>query len=67
VYKDINKKEYQIALKNNLRQLNWMRKLIGPFAIRESIKKSYRIEDITKIIKKTSFACSFSLEKIKSS
>ena len=65
VYKDINKEECQIALKNNLRQLNWIRRLFGPFAIRESIKKSYRIEDITKIIKKTSFASSFSLEKIK--
>ncbi len=65
VYKDINKKEYQIALKNNLRQLNWIRRLFGPFAIRESIKKSYRIEEITRIIEKTSFAGNYSIEKIK--
>jgi ubiquinone/menaquinone biosynthesis C-methylase UbiE len=65
VYKDINEEEYKIALKNNLRQLNWMRRLFGPFAIRESIKKSYRIEEITKIIEKTSFAGNYSIEKIK--
>jgi ubiquinone/menaquinone biosynthesis C-methylase UbiE len=65
VYKDINEEEYQIALKKNLRQLNWMRRLFGPFAIRESIKKSYRIEEITKIIEKTSFAGNYSIEKIK--
>jgi len=65
VYKDINKEEYQMALKSNLRQLNWMRRLFGPFAVRESIKKSYRIEEITKIIEKTSFAGNFSIEKIK--
>jgi ubiquinone/menaquinone biosynthesis C-methylase UbiE len=64
-YRDINKEEYQIALKNNLRQLSWMRRLFGPFAIRESIKKSYRIEEITKIIEKTSFAGNYSIEKIK--
>jgi len=65
VYKDINEKEYQIALKHNLQQLNWMRRLFGPFAIRESIKKSYRIEEITRIIEKTSFAGNYSIEKIK--
>jgi len=65
VYKDINKEEYQIALESNLRQLNWMRRLFGPFAIRESIKKSYRIEEITKIVEKTSFARSYTIEKIK--
>jgi len=65
VYKDIDKEEYRNALKNNLRQLNWIRRLFGPFALQESIKKSYRIEDITKIIEKTSFANNYSIEKIK--
>jgi ubiquinone/menaquinone biosynthesis C-methylase UbiE len=65
VYRDINKEEYQIALKRNLRQLKWFRRLFGPFAIQESVKKSYRIEEITKIIEKTSFAGSYTIEKIK--
>ncbi len=65
VYRDINKGEYKIALKNNLRQLSWRHRLFGPFAMREAIKKSYRIEDITKIIAKTSFAGNYTIEKIK--
>lgn len=64
-YKDINEEEYQIALKNNLRQLNWIRRLFGPLAIRESIKKGYRVAEITKIIDKTSFASSYTIDKIK--
>ncbi|MBC8484881.1 MAG: class I SAM-dependent methyltransferase, partial [Bacteroidetes bacterium] len=64
-YKDINNEEFRVALKNNLRQLNWIRRIFGPFAIRKSIKKSYNIEEITKILEKTSFASSFEIEKIK--
>jgi ubiquinone/menaquinone biosynthesis C-methylase UbiE len=64
-YKDINNEEFRIGLKNNLRQLNWIRRIFGPLAIRMSIKKSYSIEEITKILEKTSFAGSFKIEKIK--
>ncbi|MDP2335913.1 MAG: class I SAM-dependent methyltransferase [Bacteroidota bacterium] len=64
-YRDINKEEFQIALKNNLRQLNWIRRLFGPLAVRESVKKSYRIEEIISIIEKTSFADNYFIEKIK--
>jgi ubiquinone/menaquinone biosynthesis C-methylase UbiE len=64
-YKDINNSEFRVALKNNLRQLNWIRRIFGPLAIQESIKKSYSIEEITKILEKTNFADSFRIEKIK--
>lgn len=65
VYNDIDEEEYQIALKKNLRQLNWVRRLFGPIAIRESVKKSYRIEEMIRIIEKTSFAGNYTIEKIK--
>jgi ubiquinone/menaquinone biosynthesis C-methylase UbiE len=64
VYKDINETEYRNALRKNLRQLNWVRRLIGPFALRKSLKMSYRTEDFARIIDKTSFAGSYSVEKI---
>jgi len=64
VYKDIDETEYRNALRKNLRQLNWVRRLVGPFALRKSLKMSYRTEDFAKIIDKTSFARNYSVEKI---
>jgi ubiquinone/menaquinone biosynthesis C-methylase UbiE len=65
VYKDIDEIEYRNALRMNLRQLNWIRKLFGPLALRKSLNMSYRTEDLTRIIEKTSFAKSYTIEKIK--
>jgi ubiquinone/menaquinone biosynthesis C-methylase UbiE len=65
VYKDINKTEYRNALRKNLRQLNWVRRLVGPFALRKSLKMGYRTEDFVRIIEKTNFARSYTIEKIK--
>jgi len=64
VYKDINETEYRKALRKNLRQLDWVRRLVGPLALRKSVKMSYRTEDFVGIIEKTSFARSYTLEKI---
>ncbi len=64
VYKDINETEYRNALRKNLRQLNWVRRLVGPFALRKSLKMSYRTEDFVRVIEKTSFARSYTIEKI---
>ena len=38
VYKDINETEYRNALRINLQQLNWVRRLFGPLALRKSIE-----------------------------
>jgi ubiquinone/menaquinone biosynthesis C-methylase UbiE len=65
VYQDINETEYRNALRINLQQLNWVRKLFGPLALRKSLKMSYRTEDFVRIIEKTSFAKSYTIEKIK--
>jgi ubiquinone/menaquinone biosynthesis C-methylase UbiE len=65
VTKDIDEKEYQNALKENLRKLNWVRRLIGPLALRKSLRMSYRSEEFAKIIEKTSFSRSYTIEKIK--
>ncbi len=64
VYKDINESEYRNALRKNLRQLNWVRRLVGPFALRKSLKMSYRTEEFVRIIEKTSFAGNYTIEKI---
>jgi ubiquinone/menaquinone biosynthesis C-methylase UbiE len=65
VYKDVDKAEYRNALRKNLRQLNWVRRLVGPFALRKSLKMGYRTEDFVRIIEKTNFARSYTIEKIK--
>jgi ubiquinone/menaquinone biosynthesis C-methylase UbiE len=65
VYKDINETEYRNALRKNLRQLDWVRRLVGPFAVRKSLQMSYRTEDFVRLIEKTSFAGSYTIEKIK--
>jgi ubiquinone/menaquinone biosynthesis C-methylase UbiE len=64
VYNDINETEYRNALRKNLRQLNWVRRLVGPFALRKSLKMSYRTEDFVRIIEKTSFGRNYTIEKI---
>lgn len=65
VYKDINETEYRDALRMNLRQLNWVRQIFGPLALQKSLKMSYRTEDFVRIIEKTSFDKSYTIEKIK--
>lgn len=65
VYRDINETEYRNALRKNLRQLDWVRRLVGPFALRKSLKMSYQTDDFVRIIEKTSFARSCTIEKIK--
>jgi SAM-dependent methyltransferase len=64
VYKDIDETEYRDALRKNLRQLDWARRLVGPVALRKSLKMSYRTEEFVRIIEKTSFAGSYTIEKI---
>jgi SAM-dependent methyltransferase len=64
VYKDINETEYRGALRKNLRQLDWVRRLVGPVALRKSLNMSYRTEEFIRIIESTSFAGSYTIEKI---
>jgi len=64
VYHDINEAAYRNALRKNLRQLNWVRRLFGPLALRKSVNMSYRSEEFARIIDKTSFAGNYTIEKI---
>ncbi len=65
VHRDINRSDYQHALKMNLQQLNWTRKLVGPLALHKSTRMSYRTEDIAKIIENTSFAKNYAIEQVR--
>jgi len=51
-------------MKANLKEVNVLRKLFGPFAINKAIKMAYRKEEAEEIISKTCFAGSYSIEKI---
>jgi len=64
VYKDINEADFLTALKKNLRQLDLIRRIISPIALRKSLNLSYQTEDFSRIIEKTSFAESYTIEKI---
>jgi ubiquinone/menaquinone biosynthesis C-methylase UbiE len=65
VYKEVNQDEFDHALKENLRQLDPVRRLVGPAALRKAVRMAYRVEEFVKIISTTSFADSYTMEKVK--
>jgi ubiquinone/menaquinone biosynthesis C-methylase UbiE len=65
VYKDVNQDEFDHALKENLRQLDPVRRLVGPAALRKAVRMAYRVEEFVKIISRTRFAESYCMEKVK--
>jgi ubiquinone/menaquinone biosynthesis C-methylase UbiE len=64
IYKDCKLDEFRKGLKVNLKDVNLLRKLFGPFALRKAIDMSYRTEEVKEIIDKTSFAGNYAIEKI---
>ena len=65
VYKDVNQDEFHEALQQNLCQLDPVRRLVGPAALRKALRMAYRVEDFVKIINRTSFADSYAIERVK--
>jgi ubiquinone/menaquinone biosynthesis C-methylase UbiE len=65
VYRDVNQDEFHQALQQILRQLDPVRRLVGPPALRKAVITAYRTEEFAKIISRTSFADSYAMEKIK--
>ncbi len=64
IYRDCNIDEFKQALKVNLREVNFLRKIFSPFAINKAIRMSYRIDEVEEIIKETIFAQSYRVENI---
>jgi ubiquinone/menaquinone biosynthesis C-methylase UbiE len=64
VYKDLDEAEFQSALRNHLRRLDPLRRLIGPYLLRTAVNATYTTAEFAEIIEATSFAGSYTLEKI---
>ncbi len=55
----------QVGLRENVRHLNILSRIVGPLAIRQAMDVAYSKEEVSTIVKQTSFASSFSIEDIK--
>jgi ubiquinone/menaquinone biosynthesis C-methylase UbiE len=64
VYKDVNKEVFRTALRSRLRELDVFRRLIGPFALRKALSIAGRTDEYVAMIKNTSFAKSFTVDKV---
>jgi ubiquinone/menaquinone biosynthesis C-methylase UbiE len=52
----------RLALKENLRRLNVISKIIGPLALKQALDAAYSKEEITDIVRRSSFGRSFSIQ-----
>ena len=64
VYKDVDPDAFQSALRAHLRELDPIRRLLGPYALRKALRIAYRMDEYVAMIKSTSFVYSFTIEKI---
>lgn len=64
VYKDVDREAFRTALRNNLRELDMFRRLVGPFALRKALSIAARTEEYVAMVKNTSFAENFMVDKV---
>ena len=62
--RESDRQAFQAALQKNLRQLNRISRIFGPLALRQALDAAYSKNEIGNIIKRTSFAHSYSLDEI---
>jgi len=65
IYSDANREEFRRALRTNLRQLDWTRRLFGPLALRKALNMAYSTGDLAAVVERTSFAGQHAIEKIR--
>jgi ubiquinone/menaquinone biosynthesis C-methylase UbiE len=63
-YRDFDNGEFRRALKANLQKENIFRKLITPFFLEKQLKMAYRTDEVTEIVRNTSFADTYTVDKI---
>ncbi len=61
--RECDRKAMQLSLKENLRHLNVIAKIIGPLAIKQALDAAYSKEEMSDIVKRTSFGHSFSIQE----
>jgi SAM-dependent methyltransferase len=63
-YRDCDADEFEAALRDNLRQVNWVLRLIGPSLLRKVTRTARRVEDYRRILADTSFAANWRVEQV---
>lgn len=63
-YRDHDEHAVLIAIRNNLRSENWLRRFISPRFLMRQLQMTYTTDEITDLIKKTPFVNNFAVEKI---
>ena len=63
-YRDHDEQKVLKAIQDNLRNENWLRRVISPRFLMQQFQMTYTTSDVTEIIKKTPFANNFFVEKI---
>ena len=64
VYQDVDKAAFRTAVRNHLRELDVVRRLIGPFALRKALSLAAHADEYVAMIKNTAFAENFTIDKI---
>lgn len=64
VYKDVNKEAFRTALRKHLRELDMLRRFLGPFALRKALSIAARKDEYIAYVKNTSFAGSFTVDQV---
>ncbi len=62
--RDVDRRAFRLALRENLRSAALLTKVIGPFALRQALARSYTRAEIAAIIARTSFADSFVIDDV---
>lgn len=63
-YKNFDKEEFKIALRANIRQEGVFRRFLAPSFLKKQIRMTYETDEVIKIVKNTTFADSYNIEKI---
>jgi ubiquinone/menaquinone biosynthesis C-methylase UbiE len=63
-HKDFNACEVREALRTNLAGENLIRRLVTPFFLRKQLRMTYRTDEVADIVKRTSFAESYTMAEI---
>jgi ubiquinone/menaquinone biosynthesis C-methylase UbiE len=61
---EYDRQALQRALRDNLRHLNMISRIIGPLALTKALRMAYRRDEVTNIVSRTGFAGNFELHEM---
>lgn len=63
-YRDFDEATFRTALQRNVQKEPFLRRIISPFFLRRQLRMTYTVDEITRIIQRTCFADTFTIEKV---